>query len=467
MAPFDFVLAGRYRLVAPLGEGGMATVYRARDLRLNREVAIKVLRDELTRDPQFLARFQREAQLVASLSHPSIVPVYDVGEEQGNHFIVMEYVRGRTLKETLGALGPFPPQKAILLLQTILDALGYAHGQGLIHRDVKPQNILIPADGGARLADFGIAHLTDGSTTRTAAILGSAQYLSPEQARGEEATVRSDMYACGVVLYEMLEGRPPFDGPNALAIASQHIHAPIPELSGIGDGVPPALEDVVQRALAKDPAVRFADTSEFAAALALARPDEATTRYVSPVVERTARLAPVEPIRPPAIAHDELRLRRSTRKTASLAALCAGAIGAAAYVAPLGIDGRTLPSYPSAPYALLPALLAAFLLVSWLNTRSWRYRMDGNAAVVQWGLIGHHRLGVPVRFITSLELKQSPIDRLLRVGTVEVCATDQHGVERRLVMEDLPSPGRTYEELMGFIGRAAPLLDAGGEEPYS
>jgi serine/threonine-protein kinase len=457
MAPFDFVLAGRYRLIAPLGEGGMASVYRARDLRLNREVAVKVLRDELTRDAHFLARFQREAQVVASLSHPNIVPVYDVGEEQGSHFIVMEYVRGRTLKETLSAMGPLPPERAIPVLQSILDALGYAHRQGLIHRDVKPQNILIAPDGSARLADFGIAHLTDGSTTRTAAILGSAHYLSPEQARGEEATIRSDVYACGVVLFEMLEGRPPFDGANALAIASQHVHGAIPVLSDRHGERLPKLEEAVARALAKEPESRFADAAEFSAALAPALGADAMARIEPLDMERTQRLELPSSASTPTATHDELRLRRSTRKTASLAALFAAGVAVAAYFASQGIAGRSLPSYPSAPYALLPAVVAAYLFLSWLNNRSWSYRMDGNAAVVQWGLIGHHRLGVPVRFITSLELKQSPIDRLLGVGTVEVCARDRHGNERRLVMEDLPHPGRTYEELMRFVGRAAHL----------
>jgi serine/threonine protein kinase len=455
MAPFDFVLGGRYRLVAPLGEGGMASVYRGRDLRLNREVAVKVLRDELTRDADFLRRFQREAQTVASLSHPNIVPVYDVGEEKGTHFIVMEYVHGRTLKDTLASSGPLSPSRAVPLLQSILDALGYAHRQGLIHRDVKPQNILIAADGSARLADFGIAHLADGSTTRTAAILGSAHYLSPEQARGEDATIQSDIYACGVVLYEMLEGRPPFEGANALAIATQHLHAPAPELSNTVGGISSALEEAVARALEKEPGARFVDTTEFSAALALAQSEQDFTTAFPLGGEQTRRLE-ISPAGTPSPRQigAEMLLRRSARKTAGLGVLSVVAGLVAAYVASQGVAGRNLPAYPSAPYAALPALLAIFLLLSWFNTRSWSYRMDGDAAVVQWGIIGHHRFGVPLRFITTVELKQSLVDRLLGVGTVEVCARDQQGIERRLIMEDLPHPGRTYEELMRFIGKA-------------
>jgi serine/threonine protein kinase len=304
------------------------------------------------------------------------------------------------------------------------------------------------------LADFGIAHLADGSTTRTAAILGSAHYLSPEQARGEDATIQSDIYACGVVLYEMLEGRPPFEGANALAIATQHLNAPAPELSNAVGEISPALEGAVARALEKEPGARFVDTSEFAATLALAHSEQdATTAF--PLSEQTKKLD-ITPAGPPSPGQidAEMLLRRSARKTGSLGVLFVVAGLAAGYVASQGIAGRNLPAYPSALYAALPAILAIFLLLSWFNTRSWSYRMDGNAAVVQWGIIGHHRFGVPLRFITTVELKQSLVDRLLGVGTVEVCARDQHGIERRLIMEDLPHPGRTYEELMRFIGRA-------------
>ncbi|HEY8691202.1 MAG TPA: protein kinase, partial [Chloroflexota bacterium] len=262
MPAFDFVLGGRYRLLAPLGEGGMARVYRARDLRLNREVAVKILHDDLTRDPGFLSRFEREAQVVAGLAHPNIVPVYDVGGEDGVPYIIMEYIKGRTLKETLDAGGPMSADRAVAIMLPILDALGYAHRQGLIHRDVKPHNILLTTDGTPRLADFGIAHLVDGSTTRTAAILGSAQYLSPEQSRGEEATERSDIYACGIVMYEMLAGRPPFDGSNALAVANQHLNVAPPALTSVAADVAPALERAVGRALEKDPVARYADTAE-------------------------------------------------------------------------------------------------------------------------------------------------------------------------------------------------------------
>jgi eukaryotic-like serine/threonine-protein kinase len=472
MPAFDFVLGGRYRLVAPLGEGGMASVYRARDLRLNREVAVKILRDDLTRDPGFLTRFEREAQVVAGLAHPNIVPVYDVGGEDGAPYIIMEYVRGRTLKEMLDAGGPLSAERAVDIMLPILDALGYAHRQGLIHRDVKPHNILLTTDGTPMLADFGIAHLVDSSTTRTAAILGSAQYLSPEQSRGEEATERSDIYACGIVLYEMLAGRPPFEGANALAVANQHLNTPPPPLSATAGPLTPELERTIGRALEKVPSERFADTSEMQAALQRPRtewdPDATAIQSLEGTAHRPLDATSIQPLQAVGAAIGEasgartvvgrgpdMILRRSARKTVVFGVVLAALVALLAYAAQLTVSGHSLPSYPSTPYALLPVVCAVALVLSWLNTRSWRYTMDSDAAVVQWGLLSHHRFGVPIRHITTLELKQSPLDRVIGVGTVELCARDQHGRERRVVMEDLPHPRQTYEELMRHLGRSA------------
>ncbi|MBV9279655.1 MAG: protein kinase, partial [Chloroflexi bacterium] len=424
MPAFDFVLAGRYRLVGPLGEGGMAAVYRGRDLRLNREVAIKILRDDLTHDPEFLARFQREAQLVASLSHPNIVPVYDVGEESGTHFIVMEYVRGRTLKEAVELDGRLGAARAVAIMRLVLDALGHAHLKGLVHRDVKPQNILLTADGTPRLADFGIARLVDGSTTRTAAILGSAQYLSPEQSRGEEATPRSDIYSCGIVLYEMLAGHPPFDGPNALAIAHQHLNAPPPPLSSRLPGIDPSLERALMRSLAKDPAQRFEDAVQFADAIGSDTPSPQQTAIQPLSLERTAIQSleaegdgedesPARPMRSPAGRPAEaILVRRSPRKTYLVTAFLAAAVAGLAYAAQLPLLSDRLHNYSAAPLALFPAV-AIVMGLSLLSRRSWLYSLDANAAVVQWGLFGHRRLGVPLRQVVTLELTQSPLERVL------------------------------------------------------
>lgn len=454
MPAFDFVLAGRYRLLAPLGEGGMAAVYRARDLRLNRDVAVKVLRDDLTRDPDFLQRFGREAQTVASLSHPNIVPVYDVGTEAGTHFIVMEYVPGRTLKEEITREGRLSPARAVAILIPVLDALAYAHGKGIIHRDVKPHNILLSADGVPRLTDFGIAYLAGGSATQTAVILGSAHYLSPEQSRGEMATTRSDIYACGVTLHEMLSGRPPFDGPNALVVANQHLSSVPPPISGL----PPDLHAALVRALSKDPEARFHDAQAFASALPPSlNPDLGATADLSTTTEMTGALLPTRAA-PPALARPlpsetQILLHRSQRKTALLALVAAALLAAAAYVGTLPWAHVTLPSYPSAPYALIVVLPALLILASWLRARSFLYTMDGSSAVVRWGVLGHHRFGVPIHQIATIELKQSPFDRVLGLGTVELCTRDPHGVERRLILEDLAHPRDAYEELMQALGR--------------
>lgn len=471
MPTFDFVLAGRYRLLAPLGEGGMASVYRARDLRLNREVAVKILREDLTRDPQFLARFEREAQIVASLSHPHIVPVYDVGEEQGSRFIVMEYIRGRTLHDLIESSGAVAPARIVDIMSSVLDALGYAHAHGLVHRDVKPHNILLGNDGTARLADFGIAHLVDSSATRTAVILGSAHYLSPEQARGEEATPASDIYAAGIVLYEMIWAHPPFDGPNALSIAHHHVHTPPSVLETPSAPECTPLVPIVERALAKNPLDRFPNAAAFASSLTQVEPDIARTAALPFPQER--QRVPLPPRSHPVSSlkteseEDALVLRRSARKTAVAGVVVIAILAVAGHFAALSVDGYTLPKYPSAPYALVPAAVLAALALTWFHVRSWRYQMDNNAAVLQWGLLSHHRFGVPVRYITTLELKQTPIDRLLGVGTLEVRARDQHGHERNLSLEDIPRPRQSYDELIRFLGRATALQEpvTRGQEP--
>jgi membrane protein YdbS with pleckstrin-like domain len=284
----------------------------------------------------------------------------------------------------------------------------------------------------------------------------------------------------------MLAGRPPFDGPNALAIANLHLHASKPALAADGVRVSLHVERAIERALSKDPAGRFPHAAAFAAALqpnthaagtdatairpldgTALQPIDATAFHPLPVADGAGpdmtAIQPLSPQRSPAAASRgahpaglgdrSLILRRSARKTYALAVLLALAVGVVAYLARLTVSGYGLPSYPSAPYGVVPGLCALGLVISWLNTRSWLYTMDANAAVVQWGLLGHHRFGVPIRNITTLELKQSPIDRLLGVGTVELCARDQHGRERRVIMEDLPHPRETYDDLMRHLGR--------------
>ncbi|GAA3212853.1 Stk1 family PASTA domain-containing Ser/Thr kinase [Actinocorallia longicatena] len=270
------LLGGRYELGGVIGRGGMAEVYRARDLRLDRTVAIKTLRADLARDPTFLARFRREAQSAASLNHPSVVAVYDTGEDEMDGqpipYIVMEYIEGHTLRELIRPEGGqerrLRPERALEITDGILRALDYSHRGGIIHRDIKPANVMLTRGHEVKVMDFGIARAMSDSAatmTATAQVIGTAQYLSPEQARGERVDARSDLYSTGCVLYELLTGRPPFQGDSPVAIAYQHVREePIPP-SQLDPEIPQWADRIVLKAMAKDPAHRYQSASEFRA----------------------------------------------------------------------------------------------------------------------------------------------------------------------------------------------------------
>ena len=262
-------LGGRYELDGVIGRGGMAEVYRARDLRLDRTVAIKTLRSDLARDATFQARFRREAQSAASLNHPSVIAVYDTGEDMLDNapvpFIVMEYVEGMTLRDLLHADRRLLPERALEIVDGILQALDYSHRGGIIHRDIKPANVMLTPQGEVKVMDFGIARAMADSAatmTQTAQVIGTAQYLSPEQARGERVDARSDLYSTGCVLYELLTGRPPFSGDSPVAIAYQHVREdPIPP-SQLDPEIPRWADAIVLKAMAKDPAMRYQSAAE-------------------------------------------------------------------------------------------------------------------------------------------------------------------------------------------------------------
>lgn len=256
-------IGGRYKIKSHLGTGGMATVYLAQDLILERLVAVKVLRFDFHTNQDAMRRFQREAQSATQLVHPNIVGVYDVGEEQGTHYIVMEYVKGTDLKEYIRQRGPLPPREAVRIMTQIVSAISVAHQNRIIHRDIKPQNILIDEEGNVKITDFGIAiALSETSLTQTNTLLGSVHYLSPEQARGGMATIRSDIYALGIVLYELLVGEVPFEGESAVSIALKHFQEPLPRISQMLPTVPQSLENVVLKATAKEPLNRYANCEE-------------------------------------------------------------------------------------------------------------------------------------------------------------------------------------------------------------
>ena len=270
----EHVLGGRYRLGAVIGHGGMAEVHRGRDVRLGRDVAIKLLRPELARDPAFQTRFRREAQAAASLNHPAIVAVYDTGEDHADGsvtpYIVMEHVEGRTLRDVLAGEGRLLPQRAMEITAQICAALEQAHRAGIVHRDIKPGNVMLTPSGEVKVMDFGIARAVTGSSstmTQTAAVIGTAHYLSPEQARGEHVDARSDIYSTGCLLYELVTGAPPFSGDTPVAVAYQHVREdPIPP-SRVEPEVPAAIDAIVLKAMAKNPANRYQTAAQMRADL--------------------------------------------------------------------------------------------------------------------------------------------------------------------------------------------------------
>lgn len=263
------LLSNRYELGETLGYGGMSEVHHGHDVRLGREVAIKILRADLARDPQFQERFRREAQNAAALNHPAIVAVYDTGEANTEFgplpYIVMEYVEGRTLRDIVKTEGPMSQKRAMEVMADVCAALDFSHRHGIVHRDVKPANVMITKNGAVKVMDFGIARaMHDGQSamTQTAAVIGTAQYLSPEQARGESVDARSDVYAAGCVLYELITGEPPFTGDSPVAVAYQHVREDPNPPSSVNPAVAPELDAVVLKALAKGPANRYQSAAE-------------------------------------------------------------------------------------------------------------------------------------------------------------------------------------------------------------
>jgi eukaryotic-like serine/threonine-protein kinase len=311
----DTIIDGRYRVIERLGSGGMADVYCAEDQQLGRRVAVKLLHHRLAEDQQFVERFRREASSAASLQHPSIVAIFDRGEWDGTYYIAMELIRGRTLKDVIRERGPAPPAAAVDVVLQILRAARYAHQRGIVHRDIKPHNVMIDEDGRVKVTDFGIARAGASDMTETGSVMGTAQYLSPEQAQGRPVDARSDLYSIGIVLYELLTGVVPFDAESPVTVALKQVsETPVPPRER-NPQVPLWLDAVVLRALEKEPANRFASADEFIEAL------------------RGGTLAPVEVVPPPPpveeiLEEDDRRARRWWLWLLILLALAAIAVGA-------------------------------------------------------------------------------------------------------------------------------------------
>ncbi len=402
------VLNGRYGILNALGEGGVAIVYRAHDSLLDRTVAVKILRQHFASDPLFLARFRREAQAAARLSHPNIIAIYDVGEDNGQHYIVMEYVEGRNLKSVVTEDGPLPAAKALYVAEQVCAALEHAHRQGFVHRDVKPQNILVRDDGrgttddelrtegegrrgreyrlaaGARpglvvkVADFGLARSLNGAAASESGIVfGTVQYISPEQARGEAATPASDIYSLGVVLYEMLTGRLPFESDTPIGLALKHIQEEPTPPSRLNAHLPATLDGYVLRAMAKDAGARFASAGEMGAALAAYRQlgEEATSRL------RPVRPQPA-PALQPAVSPASVGARRATPTRRGfdwfLLVLFLVTLAATVGLVPLALNVRdaVFPAPPTPlPQVQVPALVRLQLSVAEEQLRALGLRL--------------------------------------------------------------------------------------------
>ena len=286
----DTVVDGRYRIISRLGSGGMADVYLAEDTQLGRNVALKLLYRRFAEDPEFVERFRREASSAAGLQHPNIVQVFDRGEWDETYYIAMEYLEGRNLKQVVRDHGALDPALAVDIVVQILKAARFAHRRGIVHRDIKPHNVIVDDEGRAKVTDFGIARAGASDMTETGSIMGTAQYLSPEQAQGQPVDARADLYSIGIVLYELLTGALPFDAESPVTIALKQVSEdPVPPMQ-LNPAVPPALDAVVMRALRKQPGARFQDADEFIVALESAM----TGRYVETVAVAEDPVAALE-----------------------------------------------------------------------------------------------------------------------------------------------------------------------------
>ena len=342
------LVAGRYELEELVGSGGMSSVYRAHDRLLERTVALKILHEQFMRDDDYVERFRREARAVAQLAHPNIVTVIDRGEQDGRQFIVFEYVDGMNLKELMTQEGAMSPREAIELALQVARGLSFAHESGLVHRDVKPQNVLLDADGRAKVTDFGIAHAIDvDGMTITGTIMGTSNYIAPEQARGQPVDEQTDVYSLGCVLYELLAGEVPFDGDNFVAVAMRHVNDPVPSIRDVRPDVPTHLDWAIQQAMAKDHRERFESMADFAAELEACQAELDGNEGATVVVPAQAR--PSARSRRPAGARRRWSIWPFVVLGVGLAALVGGLAGAILLQDTGGGGSGSTPPRPSGP----------------------------------------------------------------------------------------------------------------------
>ena len=306
------LLDGRYRVEARIATGGMSTVYRGLDIRLHRPVALKVMDARYAGDQQFLTRFHREARAIASLKHPGLVAIYDQGNDPRHPFLVMELIEGGTLRDLLRERGPMPPHAVVAVLRPVLGGLGVAHQAGLVHRDVKPENVLISHDGEVKLVDFGLVRaIAEAGVTSTSVILGTAAYLSPEQVLGQATGPRSDVYAAGIMAFELLTGTTPFSGDSAIGVANQRLDRDVPPPSSLIDGVPEEFDAFIAGATARDPDRRFADAAAMGADLDAIAEELALPQFRVPAPKVSAQHAAT--VDAPAARHPTRQLTRGAQ----------------------------------------------------------------------------------------------------------------------------------------------------------
>ena len=463
------MLGDRYEIGAVIGRGGMAEVHEGRDLRLGRRVAIKILRPDLAKDPSFQARFRREAQSAASLNHPNIVAVYDTGQDtlspEGDNgepavvvpYIVMEFVDGMTLRQIVASGRRLLPERALEITAGILSALDYAHRHGIVHRDIKPANVMLTRTGDVKVMDFGIARaINDVSSTMTsaAAVMGTAQYLSPEQARGEVVDARSDLYSTGVVLFELLTGRAPFTGDSAVAIAYQHVSEMPAIPSTIDPGVSPEIDAVVMRALAKRADDRYQSASDFRADVERAIAGSPVTAAIPTIVaDQTAMMTPIDAS---GINTENRKVSSNSRKgrssgvfwILSLIAIGAAIIGAVVIGRFLiGSDGGnvvTVPSLDGLTIEQAAETLAEYELRIGAQTPEISERPEGTIIAQQPAAGEGIEQGQAVNVTVSTGREQSTVPQLVGLTTlddVRVALSDFGLVLGAITESDSNQPG--------------------------
>jgi eukaryotic-like serine/threonine-protein kinase len=417
------LLDGRYRLDGVIARGGMATVYAATDTRLDRTVAVKVMRPALAEDPDFVERFAREARAAARLSSPEVVAVHDQGTDAGTGtaYLVMEHVAGRTLRDVIRERGPLPPARALDLLEPVLRALAAAHAAGLVHRDVKPENVLLGDDGRVKVADFGLARAIESSnlTATTGLLIGTVAYLAPEQVEHGRSDTRTDVYAAGILLFELLTGVPPYSSDSPMSVAYRHVHDDVPPPSTLVDGVPTALDALVVSATRRDPAARPVDAGAFLAELRAVRGDLGPARPDTQPTLVVPRPAPTAPRRRPLLLWS------------LVAALLLGAVLAGGWYLAVG-------RYVDAPQVV------------------GLTKVEATTALQEAGfevefLPSEHSETVPAQHI----IRQDPEGRVLPGGTVVLL--NSLGPDRRAVPEVL---GRTQADAVALVEQAG--LEVGG-----